>query len=55
MLKEKDKGHILLVQGRMGLPGYIHQQKSRKKEFVVDSGGSMHVVSKTLTLLSLRS
>ena len=44
-LKRKRQGCILLARGRMGT-SRLRQQESRRKEFVVDSGAGMHMVSK---------
>ena len=41
----KIQSYVLLARGRMGTPGCVNK-KSRKTEFVVDSGASMHLVSK---------
>ena len=38
--------YILLARGRMGTPGCVNKRAGGKREFVADSGASMHMVSK---------
>ena len=40
------QGYILLARGRMGPPGCGNKRAGGKREFVVDSGTCMHMVSK---------
>ena len=42
----KRQGYILVDRRKMGTPGRLRQQKSWRKEFVLDSTAYSHMVSK---------
>ena len=45
--QRKREGYILLSRGGMGTPGCVNKRaEPEEREFVVDSGASMHMVSK---------
>ena len=44
--QRKGQGYIPLARGRIGTPGCVNKKEPGEREFVVDSGATMHMVSK---------
>ena len=54
-VSKKKKGNVLFSRGGIGAPGRVNKRAGgKRREFVVDSGASMHVVIRKTILLSWR-